>query len=336
MTGKQEVIQKNLSEKLAHCDMEPNLLNNIFHKNIQKEIPKRAKDPRIIRQIDNLQRRFPTTHRLILGDSRDLLNFVEKESVHLIVTSPPYWILKHYDPIEGQLGVIDDYDEFLFELNKVWKNCYEALVPGGRMAIVVGDVCLARRKYGRHQVVPLHADIQVNCRKIGFENLAPIIWYKIANVSLEVERGRFLGKPYEPDAIVKNDIEYILFERKPGYRVPTEVERKLSVIPADKQKEWFQQIWTLRGESTKNHPAPFPLELAERLIRMFSFIDDTILDPFAGTGTTSIASMRWGRNSIAVEIDPKFFEFSKRRMQNEASNLYGNIKVQWEIKQGLR
>ncbi len=175
------------------------------------------------------------------------------------------------------MGHISDYDDFISELNRVWQNCYQALVPGGRLICVVGDVCLSRRKNdGRHTVVPLHASIQESCRKLGFDNLAPIIWHKIANAVYEVENGGsgFLGKPYEPNAVIKNDIEYILMERKSGgYRAPDPATRILSLISEEEHKLWFQQIWTgLTGASTRYHPAPFPLELADRLIRMFSFV----------------------------------------------------------------
>lgn len=130
-----------------------------------------------------------THHILVRGDARDL-GFIKDESVHLVVTSPPYWTLKDYNPIPGLLGDVEDYEQFLTELGKVWRECYRVLVPGGRLVCVVGDVCLSRRRFGRHVVVPLHADICVICRKIGFDNLNPIIWYKIANASYEVESGR--------------------------------------------------------------------------------------------------------------------------------------------------
>ena len=320
-------MPKKLIEKLKNVSIPDDLLSNRFSQDLQKEIPARAKDRRTILETEDVLKRWPTSHKLILGDSRKLLEYVD-EQVHLIVTSPPYWILKPYKPIEGQLGVIEDYDKFLSELNKVWRGCFKLLVPGGRMCVVVGDVCIPRRRKGRHEIIPLHADIQINCRKIGFENLAPIIWYKITNISLEVNRGRFLGKPYEPNAIIKNDIEYILFFRKPGYRKPTELERKLSVIPEEEYKKWFQQIWRLPGESTKHHPAPYPLELAERLIRMFSFVDDVVLDPFMGRGTTNIAAMKWGRNSIGIEIDPDFFNYAVEWMKRESSSLLRNVKIE--------
>ncbi len=221
-----------------------------------------------------------TIHRLVNGDARNL-SFLDSSSVHLVVTSPPYWNLKRYNECPDQLGHIQDYEAFLGEVEKVWKHIFRVLVPGGRLVCVVGDVCVARKRFGRHLVFPLHADICVMCRKIGFDNLNPIIWHKIANASYEVSNGsKFLGKPYEPNAIIKNDIEFILMQRKPGgYRQPTLAQRKASMIAKNDFDKWFQQNWKIPGASTKKHPAPFPLELANRLIKMFSFTGDTVLDP---------------------------------------------------------
>src|SRR6185503_1911594 len=212
---------------------------------------------------------------------------------------------------------------FLEELDKVWRRCFEALVPGGRLVCVVGDVCLSRRKNkGRHTVVPLHASIQESCKCIGFDNLAPIIWHKISNAAYESERtGGFLGKPYEPSAIIKNDIEFILMQRKPdGYRKPTEEQRRLSMIPKEKFDKWFQQFWTITGASTKEHPAPYPFELASRLVQMFSFTGDTVLDPFCGTATTMVAALEHGRNSIGVELDTDYCKQAASRLMNENSS----------------
>ena len=239
--------------------------------------------------------------------------------------------MKEYRAIPGQLGHVQDYASFLDALDGVWRRCFDSLVPGGRLICVVGDVCLSRRENnGRHTVVPLHASIQERCRAIGFDNLAPIIWHKIANAAYEVEgAGGFLGKPYEPNAVIKNDIEFILMQRKPGaYRRPAVPTRVLSIISEENQRKWFQQIWSgLTGASTRRHPAPFPLELAERLIRMFSFAGDTVLDPFAGTGTTNVAAVRSGRNSIGIEVDPVYFRGALRRVRNEAGELFGRARV---------
>ena len=272
-----------------------------------------------------------TVHRFVRADARDL-SFLDDESIHLVVTSPPYWTLKEYEPNPDQLGHITDYEQFLNCLLTVWRECFRTLVPGGRLVCVVGDVCLSRRKHGRHLVMPLHADICVMCRKIGFDNLNPIIWHKISNANYEVSNGtRFLGKPYEPNAIIKNDIEFILMQRKPGgYRRPTQEQRRLSKLAKDEFDAWFRQFWTITGASTRRHPAPFPLELAYRLVRMFSFVGDTVLDPFAGTGTTSIAAMRCGRNSLAVEIEEAYLAQARRRARTEGNKLFSSVELRFE------
>jgi DNA modification methylase len=229
------------------------------------------------------------------------------------------------------MGYIEDYEEFLAELDKVWQRFYIALVPGGRLIVVVGDVCLSRRKNnGRHTVVPLHASIQDHCRKLGFDNVQGIIWQKIANAAYEVENGStFLGKPYEPNAVIKNDAEYILMQRKPGgYRSPDLATRILSVISAENYQRWFRLVWEgLPGSSTMTHPAPYPVELAERLIRMFSFVGDTVLDPFLGTGTTTVAAARCGRNSIGVEVDSDYYQMAFERIERETRDLFSEVEL---------
>ncbi len=271
-----------------------------------------------------------TRHRLIQADARSM-PFIPDESVHLAITSPPYWTLKRYNEGAGQLGHVEDYETFLRELEKVWQEVFRVLVPGGRLVCVVGDVCLSRRKNGRHVVVPLHADICVACRKIGFDNLNPIIWHKIANASYEVQGGtKFLGKPYEPNAIIKNDIEFILMQRKPGgYRKPTMEQRRRSMIDKLDFSEWFRQFWTITGASTRKHPAPFPLELAYRLVRMFSFWGDTVLDPFCGAGTTMIAAMKCQRNSIGLEIDSEYCSMATKRLLGEQRPLFPDARFEF-------
>jgi len=300
--------------------------------NPQTDIPRIAKDLRTIQTIAESVQRIPTSHSMRLGDAR-LMPDLAPESVHLVVTSPPYWTLKEYRDSAGQMGHIEDYDQFLAELDRVWSQCLSALVPGGRLVCVVGDVCLSRRQNnGRHTVVPLHASIQERCRRMGFDNLAPIIWHKIANAAYEVENGSggFLGKPYEPNSVIKNDIEFILMERKPGgYRTPDLATRVLSVISADDHKKWFQQIWSgVTGASTRHHPAPYPVELAERLIRMFSFVGDTVLDPFLGTGTTTVAAAKTGRNSVGYEVDPHYFDMAHKRVVNETGTLFSKATIE--------
>jgi site-specific DNA-methyltransferase (adenine-specific) len=274
-----------------------------------------------------------TTHTLRLGDARDL-SWLANESVHLVVTSPPYWTLKRYKANrDGQMGDIEDYEAFLDELDRVWRECARVLVGGGRICCVVGDVCIPRRKGGRHYVMPLHADIQVRARRHGLDCLTPILWHKIANGVTEAEGNGagFYGKPYQPGAIVKNDVEYILFLRKGGqYRSVSPMQKALSMLTRDEMQRWLRSIWIdVRGSSTRNgHPAPYPIELAERLIRMFSFAGDTVLDPFCGTGSTSIAAALAGRHSIGNEIEPAYLRCAYEKLQAvvERPRLVGAVR----------
>jgi modification methylase len=264
-----------------------------------------------------------TRHHLRPGDARDL-SWIPDASVHLVVTSPPYWTLKRYRDHDDQLGAIADYETFLDELDKVWRECARVLVGGGRICCVVGDVCIPRRQGGRHHVMPLHADIQVRSRRLGLDCLTPILWNKIANGVTEAEGNGagFYGKPYQPGAVVKNDVEYILFMRKGGaYRSATLLQKALSMLTKQEMQAWWRSVWTdLRGASTRaRHPAPYPAELAERLIRMFSFAGGTVLDPFMGTGSTAVAAISSGRNSIGIEVDPSYLEIAQARISQAAA-----------------
>ena len=315
----------------------PESCTELFDKSdreLKSDLPSLARDKGRMGEVDQSVKSLPSHHELHLGDARDL-SIVDDESVELVVTSPPYFDIKDYENGTGgedQLGDIEDYEQFNEEIDKVWKQCYEKLVPGGRMCIVVGDVLRSRSDYDRHRVLPLHATIQEHCTNVGFDNLAPIIWYKIGNASLEAGgNARFLGKPYEPGAVIKNDIEYILLFRKPGsYRSPSIAERILSLIEADRHQKMFRQLWDdIKGQPQTDHPAPFPAELAERLIRMFSFVGDTVLDPFAGSGSTAVGASRCGRNSVSVELEEEYFEVAKTRIEKERGTLnnFENLSV---------
>lgn len=301
---------------------------------LKSALPALARDQGRMGEIEQAVKSLPSHHELHLGDARDL-SMLEPESVDLVVTSPPYFNIKDYENGTGgddQLGDIDEYERFNAEIDRVWEQCYEKLVPGGRMCVVVGDVLRSRSEHGRHRVLPLHATIQEHCTDIGFDNLAPIIWYKIGNASLESgSNARFLGKPYEPGAVIKNDIEYILLFRKPGgYRSPSVEERILSLIEADQHQRMFRQLWDdISGEPQTDHPAPYPVDLAERLIRMFSFVGNTVLDPFAGTGSTAVAASRCGRNSVSIELEEQYFNVAKERIEAERGTLtnYQNLTI---------
>jgi site-specific DNA-methyltransferase (adenine-specific) len=260
-----------------------------------------------------------TTHELRIGDARNLSGIPDK-SVHLVVTSPPYWTLKKYVGSKGQLGDVEEYEHFLTELDTAWAECARVLAPGGRICCVVGDVCIPRKRIGRHLVMPLHADIQVRVRKLGLDVLTPIFWHKVANGVTEAEGNGagFYGKPYQPGSIVKNDIEYILFFRKGGeYRKVAPLEKALSMLTKEEMQSWLRSIWTdIRGASLRNgHPAPFPTSLAERLIKLFSFAGDTVLDPFAGTGSTAVAAIATGRHSISLDIEKNYIAIARENIE---------------------
>jgi DNA modification methylase len=305
------------------------------NEDLRSAIPELARDWEKMMEIESVIETLPSEHRFHQTDARDLDNssnkpnstesemLIENNSTHLILTSPPYFNIKEYNGRrnEGQLGDIEDYDSFCEEISAVWEECYDKLIPGGRMCVVTGDILQSRRENGRHRALPLHSTIQEQCRRIGFDCLAPIIWSKIGNATLEAGgNARFLGKPYEPGAVVKNDIEYILMFRKPGdYRSPSSAERILSTIQVDFHRKYFQQIWTdIKGENSDKHPAPYPKRLAERLIRMFSFVGDTVLDPFAGVGNTALAASHLGRDSISIEIDPEYISIAKERIDEHS------------------
>jgi site-specific DNA-methyltransferase (adenine-specific) len=211
-------------------------------------------------------RRWPapydrTRHEMILGDARDL-GGIPDESVHLVVTSPPYFNLKPYasDADGRQLGRIEDYEDFLDELDKVWWECKRVLVPGGRICCVIGDILIPRRADGRHRVLPLPSDIQVRSRRNGLDNLTPILWFKIGNRTNEAGGGSsgYYGKPYQPGAIIKNDHEHILMLRKPGgYRTTPMIQKALSMLQRDEMDAWMRPVWSdIRGASLRARSFP--------------------------------------------------------------------------------
>jgi site-specific DNA-methyltransferase (adenine-specific) len=270
-----------------------------------------------------------TIHSVRCADARSL-DHVPSGTVHLIVTSPPYFNIKPYDSDAGgkQLARIEAYEEFLDELTKCMSEWNRVLVPGGRACCVVGDVLVPRKKDGRHRILPLPADIMVRAREVGLDTLTPILWFKIGNRTNEAGGGSsgYYGKPYQPGAVIKNDFEHILMLRKPGaYRSTPMLQKALSMLQREEMDAWQRPFWSdIKGASLRNgHPAPFPSELAERLIRMFSFAGDLVLDPFCGSGSTPVASCRAGRNSLSSDIEPLYVTATVNRVRSELGNSVG-------------
>jgi site-specific DNA-methyltransferase (adenine-specific) len=264
-----------------------------------------------------------TTHVVRRADARSL-DHIDANSVHLIVTSPPYFNIKSYesDAAGQQLARIQEYEAFLGELAKCIAEWNRVLVPGGRACCVVGDVLVPRRKDGRHRILPLPADIMVRARSVGLDTLTPILWFKIGNRTNEAGGGSsgYYGKPYQPGAIIKNDFEHILMLRKPGaYRTTSMLQKALSMLQKEEMDAWQRPFWDdIRGASLRNgHPAPFPAEIAERLIRMFSFAGDTILDPFCGSGSTAVAACRAGRSSLSSDVELAYVNSTVNRLKEE-------------------
>ena len=257
-----------------------------------------------------------TEHRFIVGDARRM-DLVDDASVGLVVTSPPYWTLKRYADHPAQLGHIADYDQFCAELAHVWAECARVLIPGGRLCVNVADVTLSRRAAGRHHVLPLHANILLDAQRAGLDALTPILWHKRTNLTTEMSRrSYFLGKPYEPNGIIRSEVEYVLMLRKPGaYRKVTQGRRDLSRIAREDYHAWYRAVWTdVTGVGSADHPAPFPVEVPRRLVRMFSFVGDVVLDPFAGSGTTTLAAAAAGRHSVAYDVDRSYLQAARRRL----------------------
>lgn len=267
---------------------------------------------------------IPTAHTLVNGDARDL-SFIPSESVGLVVTSVPYADLIRYDGGgDAQLGDMQDYEAFLDELDRVWAEISRVLMPGGRMACVVGDVLRSRKLHGRHHVLPLAADIAVRSRRHGLDALTPIQWDKVGNVGFEQGgRGR-LGRPGMPNQIIQAQSETILMLRRPGYRSPSSRQIETSRLTPAEEAAWLRHRWDdIPGQrrARDGHPAPYPLEIATRLVRLFSFAEDVVLDPFAGSFTTTLAAMNTGRSSIGVEISDRYFGMGLDRVERHAALL---------------
>ena len=252
------------------------------------------------------------------GDISELLADEVLPDIHLTVTSPPYADLLTYRKVstEGQMGDLD-FRDWSDGMADILGHLHDLTVDGGRAVVNVGDVCVARKKAGRHFVYPLAASLTLSAFDRGWDVLTPIRWEKVANIKLEASSSSgVLGKPNQPGGIIKNDAESILLFRKPGgYRKPTPEQVKAAHIPSDDYRQMFRGTWKdVPGTSHPDHPAPFPLEIPARLIRMFSFPGDVVLDPFAGTGTTLLAAKRLDRKAVGVEVEERYCELIAQRL----------------------
>lgn len=249
-----------------------------------------------------------TTHKIIRGSSLDILPELEEESIDFSVTSPPYWQIKDYEH-PHQIGRDQEYEEYLSALKQVWEEVHRLLKPGCRLAINIGDQYLRASEYGRYRVKPIPADTTRICRDIGFDFMGNIIWRKVSTTNT-TGGGTWMGSTYYPkDGHVTYEHEYILLFRKRGdWNTPGEEAKEKSKLTKEQRSRWFRGYWELSPERQDEHVAMFPMELPERLIQMYSFHGETVLDPFLGSGTTTRAAMKHGRNSVGVELNDEFFD----------------------------
>lgn len=253
------------------------------------------------------------TARVILGDARCMAE-IDDGSVDLAVTSPPYWQIKDYGA-PGQIGYGQSLHEYLFDLARVWRECARALAPGRRLCINIGDQFARALIYGRYQIIPLHAEVIAQCQALGLDFLGSIIWQKKTTMNTTggaVVMGSF---PHPPNGIVEMDYEYILLFKKPGTMRRVSAEQKeRSRLTTEEWKQYFCGHWTFAGARQSHHEAMFPDELPRRLIRMFSFVGETVLDPFLGSGTTAAVAQALERSAVGYEINPAFLPIIREKL----------------------
>lgn len=267
-----------------------------------------------------------TKHTIIIGDSRSMKELSDK-SVQLIITSPPYWQLKDYGT-DTQIGFNDSYEKYINHLNLVWKECNRVLEDGCRLCVNIGDQFARSVYYGRYKIIPIRTEIIKFCETIGLDYMGAIIWQK--NTTMNTTGGAtIMGSfPYPRNGIIKLDYEFILIFKKHG--IPTKVSPEIknrSKLTKEEWNEYFQGHWNFRGAKQDGHIAMFPEELPKRLIKMFSFVNDTILDPFLGSGTTSLAAKNLGRNSIGYEINKDFIPLIENRLEYKNSLNFENSVI---------
>ncbi|MBL7795293.1 MAG: thermonuclease family protein [Saprospiraceae bacterium] len=267
-----------------------------------------------------------TYHKVINGDSRNMSE-LRDESIHLVVTSPPYWQLKDYGT-ENQIGFHDDYETYINHLNLTWQECFRVLHKGCRLCVNIGDQFARAVYYGRYKVIPIRTEIIKFCETIGFDYMGAVIWQKVGTTNTTGGASIMGSFPYPRNGILKIDYEFILIFKKPGDAPrPTEEQKERSKMTTEEWNEYFSGHWNFSGVRQENHLAMFPEELPRRLIRMFSFVGENVLDPFLGSGTSMLAAKNLGRNSCGFEINPAFIPIIKQKLGVEDNLLFKDFRV---------
>ncbi len=268
-----------------------------------------------------------TTHKIIIGDSR-CMKEISDEFVQLILTSPPYWQLKDYGNGK-QIGYNDSYENYINNLNLVWKECHRVLENGCRLCINIGDQFARSVYYGRYKVIPIRTEIIRFCETVGYDYMGAIIWQKVTTCNTTGGATVMGSYPYPRNGILKLDYEFILIFKKHGKprRVIKEIKEQ-SRMTRDEWNEYFTGHWNFSGEKQDKHLAMFPVELPRRLIKMFSFIDDTVLDPFLGSGTTSLAVKMLQRNSIGYEINQEFLPVIREKLGVDENSMFSDCEFE--------
>ena len=262
-----------------------------------------------------------TQHKIINGDSRQMVELPDN-SVHLVLTSPPYWQLKDYGS-DNQIGFHDSYENYINNLNLVWKECYRTLHNGCRLCVNIGDQFARAVYYGRYKVIPIREEIIKFCESIGFDYMGAIIWQKVTTSNTTGGGIQMGSYPYPRNGILKLDYEFILTFKKLGDAPkPGKEQKELSKMTAEEWNTFFAGHWNFPGVRQDNHIAMFPEELPRRLIKMFAFVGDTVLDPFAGSGTTNLAAKNLERNSVGYEINADFIPVIKQKLQSDQKDIH--------------
>jgi modification methylase len=275
-----------------------------------------------------------TKSTIIIGDSRRMTE-LKDESVHLVATSPPYWQLKDYGS-NDQIGFNDSYEEYINNLNLVWNECYRVLHNGCRLCVNIGDQFARSVYYGRYKIIPIREEIIRFCETIGFDYMGAIIWQKVTTCNTTGGATIMGSFPYPRNGIIKLDYEFILIFKKLGDqpKVSREIKEQ-SKLTTEEWNEYFYGHWNFAGERQDKHLAMFPEELPKRLIRMFSFVGDTVLDPFLGSGTTSLASRNLDRNSVGYEINREFLPIIKTKINSPDIEVINQKKVAGNFKEEI-